>query len=118
MSQVRLSVSQRTTGEGVHVVALAGTIDHTTAGAFRQALTLPADSAPHAVVDFHDVTFMDSSGINVLVAANNTARARGGSLRLAAAPARVLELLRIVGLDALLPLHPTLEEALAPTSAA
>lgn len=118
MSQAHLSVSQRTTAEGVRVVALAGAIDHTTAGAFRQALTLPADSAPHAVIDFHDVTFMDSSGINVLVTANNAVRSRGGSLRLAAAPMRVLELLRIVGLDALLPLHPTVQEALAPTSAA
>jgi stage II sporulation protein AA (anti-sigma F factor antagonist) len=118
MSQARLSVSQCTTAEGVHVVTLAGAIDHTTAGAFHQALTLPPDSAPHAVIDFHDVTFMDSSGINVLVAANNAVRARGGALRLAAAPTRVLELLRIVGLDALLPLHPTLQDALAPTSAA
>jgi stage II sporulation protein AA (anti-sigma F factor antagonist) len=118
MSQAHLSVSQRTTAEGVHVVALAGAIDHTTAGAFHQALTLTPDSAPHTVIDFHDVTFMDSSGINVLVAANNTVRARGGSLRLAAAPTRVLELLHIVGLDALLPLHPTVEDALAPSSAA
>ncbi|MEV5321573.1 STAS domain-containing protein [Streptomyces sp. NPDC052687] len=116
MSEVRLSVSQRTTADGVHVVALAGAIDHTTAGVFHEALTLPPDSAPHAVIDFHRVTFMDSSGINVLVAANNTARARGGSLRLAAAPRRVLDLLHIVGLDTLLPLHPTLEDALAPPS--
>lgn len=118
MSQAHLSVAQHTTADGVHVVALAGDIDHTTAGTFRQALPPPDGSTPHTVVDFRDVTFMDSSGINVLVAANNAARSRGGSLRLAHTPTPVLDLLRIVGLDDLIPLYPTLEDALAPPAAA
>lgn len=117
MSQVLLSVIRHITADGVHVVALTGDIDHTTAGIFRQALTPPGQSAPHTVADFHDVTFMDSSGINILVAANNAARAHGGSLRLAHTPTPVLDLLRIVGLDAILPLYPTLEDALAPSAA-
>ncbi|GGU15073.1 STAS domain-containing protein [Streptomyces lateritius] len=118
MSQALLSVAQHTTADGVHVVALSGDSDHTTASAFRQALTPPDGSAPHTVADFRDVTFMDSSGINILVAANNTARSHGGSLRLAHTPTPVLDLLRIVGLDAILPLYPTLEDALAPPAAA
>ncbi|GAB2879471.1 hypothetical protein GCM10027074_54700 [Streptomyces deserti] len=119
MSQARLTVSQHTTADGVNVLALAGEIDHTTADIFRQALT--ADDGPArytAVVDFRDVTFMDSSGINVLVAANNAARARGGWLRLAHTPTRVLDLLHIVGLDNVLELYPTLHQALAPETAA
>jgi stage II sporulation protein AA (anti-sigma F factor antagonist) len=118
MSQALLSVARHTTADGVHVVAPAGDIDHTTAGTFRQALTPPGESAPYTVVDLQGVTFMDSSGINVLVAANNTARSRGGSLRLAHTPTPVLDLLRIVGLDTILPLHPTLEDALASQPAA
>ncbi|MFD3334641.1 STAS domain-containing protein [Streptomyces sp. NPDC058700] len=118
MSQAFLSASQYTTAYGVHVVALVGDIDHTTVGTFRQALTPPGGSAPHTVVDCRDVTFMDSSGINILVAANNAARSHGGSLRLAHTPAPVLELLRIVGLDDLIPVYPTLEDALAPPAAA
>jgi len=114
MSQAHLSVTRYTTADGVEVVALAGEIDHTTAGTFRQALTAPAGAALHTVVDFRDVSFMDSSGINVLVAANNAARALGGWLRLAHTPTPVLDLLRIVGLDAILPSHSTLEDALTP----
>ncbi|KUH39026.1 MULTISPECIES: STAS domain-containing protein [Streptomyces] len=118
MSQALLSVSRyTTTASGVHVVALAGDIDHTTADTFHRALTAPDGSTPRTVLDFRDVTFMDSSGVNVLVVANNAARARGGWLRLAHTPTPVLQLLRIVGLDALLPLHPTLEDALAPRPA-
>ncbi|CQR59484.1 STAS domain-containing protein [Streptomyces leeuwenhoekii] len=114
MSQAQLSVSRHTTADGVHVVTLAGDIDHTTADILRQALTAPDGTAPHTVADFRDVTFMDSSGINILVAANNTACSRGGWLRLAHTPTPVLDLLHIVGLDTIIPLHPTLDDALTP----
>ncbi|WP_157840687.1 hypothetical protein [Streptomyces leeuwenhoekii] len=41
----------------------------------------------------------------------------GGWLRLAHTPTPVLDLLRIVGLDTIIPLHPTLDDALAPQPA-
>ncbi|MFE6333544.1 STAS domain-containing protein [Streptomyces sp. NPDC057806] len=117
MSQARLTVSQRTTA-GVQVLDLAGEIDHTTADTFRQALTTDDGSARYTVIDFRDVTFMDSSGINVLVVANNAARECGGWLRLAHVPPPVLQVLRIVGLDDVIPLYPTVDQAIAPDSAA
>jgi stage II sporulation protein AA (anti-sigma F factor antagonist) len=113
-----LTVTQHTTAYGVHILALAGEIDHTTADTFRQALTPDGRSPRYTVVDFRDVTFMDFSGINALVAANNTAQAHGGWLRLAHTPARVLDLLHIVGLDDIIPLYPTLNGALAAQNAA
>ncbi|GAB2764826.1 STAS domain-containing protein [Streptomyces bullii] len=118
MRQAHLTVSQHTTADGVHVLTLAGEIDHTTAGTFRQALTADDGSAQYTVIDFRDVTFMDSSGINVLVAANNAARACDGWLRLAHTPTRVQDLLRIVGLDDVIELYATLHQALAPEAAA
>lgn len=63
MSQAGLANSQRTTADGVQVLAVAGEIDHTTADVFRQALTADDGSSQCTVVDFRDVTFMDSSGI-------------------------------------------------------
>ncbi|MGX5186401.1 STAS domain-containing protein [Streptomyces avermitilis] len=118
MSQAHLTVTQHTTADGVHVLTLVGEIDHTTAGTFRQALTADDGTVRYAVVDFRDVTFMDSSGINVLVAANNAARACDGWLRLAHTPTPVLQLLHIVGLDDVIELYPTLHQALAEETAA
>jgi stage II sporulation protein AA (anti-sigma F factor antagonist) len=118
MSQAPLTVTQHTTTDSVHVLTLAGEIDHTTADTFRQALTADDSFPRYTVMDFRDVTFMDSSGINVLVAANNAAQAGGGWLRLAHTPPRVLDLLHIVGLDDLIPLYPTLNGALAAQNAA
>jgi stage II sporulation protein AA (anti-sigma F factor antagonist) len=102
----------------VHVLTLACEIDHTTAHTFRQALTPDGGCPRHAVIDFRNVTFMDSSGINVLVAVNNTTRARGGRLRLADVAPPVLDVLHIVGLDDVIPLYPTLSGALAARTAA
>ncbi|MDQ0578462.1 STAS domain-containing protein [Streptomyces rishiriensis] len=118
MSQAQLTVSHHMTADGVHVVVLAGEIDHTTTDLFRQALTAQGGFAPHTVIDFRAVTFMDSSGINVLVAANNAARAGNGWLRLAHTPKPLAELLHIVGLDDVITLYPTLEQALTPQTAA
>ncbi|MFI5683017.1 STAS domain-containing protein [Streptomyces sp. NPDC051636] len=118
MSQAHLSVSQHTTADHVRVLAPAGEIDHTTAGTFRQALTTEDGCVRHTVIDFRHVTFMDSSGINVLVAADNAARNSGGWLRLAHTPRPMLDLLHIVGLDDVIPLYPTLNEALAREAAA
>ena len=118
MRQAHLAVTQHTTADGIHVLALAGEIDHTTADTFRQALTTDDGSPRYTVIDFHAVTFMDSSGINVLVAANNTAHAGAGWLRLAHTPTPVLQLLHIVGLDDIIPLYPTLDGALTAQNAA
>ncbi|WP_406131354.1 STAS domain-containing protein [Streptomyces sp. NBC_00989] len=57
--------------DGVRVVTVRGEIDHHVQGVYREAL-LPEDgeSAPvRVVVDLSHVTFMDSSGINVFIAA-------------------------------------------------
>ncbi|MFF1442475.1 STAS domain-containing protein [Streptomyces sp. NPDC058295] len=118
MRQAQLTVSHHVTTDGVHVVLLAGEIDHTTTDLFRQALAPEGGFARHTVIDFRAVTFMDSSGINVLVAANNAARAANGWLRLAHTPRPVAQVLHIVGLDDVIRLHPTLNDALAAQIAA
>ncbi|WP_069767134.1 STAS domain-containing protein [Streptomyces sp. LUP30] len=109
----RLSVVHNMLGD-VRVVTVQGEIDHDIKDALSQAL-LPQDAAaapPRIVADFRGVTFMDSTGINVLVAAHQHASDAQGWLRLAGVQEPVLQVLRIVGLDTLIDLHPTVEQAL------
>jgi anti-anti-sigma factor len=99
--------------DGVRVVTVRGEIDHDVTDAFGQALQAGRETGrPHVVADLSGVTFMDSSGINVLVAAHQQLTDAGGWLRIAAAQEPVLRILRIVGLDAVIPCHPTVEQAL------
>ncbi|MER7564165.1 STAS domain-containing protein [Streptomyces sp. NPDC097941] len=100
--------------DGIPVVTVRGEIDHTVKDMLSQAL-LPDDgpTPPRTVVDLSGVTFMDSSGINVLVAAHKSMSDAQGWLRLAAPQASVLRLIELVGLDQVISCHPTVERALA-----
>ncbi|MFE7964935.1 STAS domain-containing protein [Streptomyces cellulosae] len=63
-----LSVVTTATG-GVRVMALAGEIDHHTGGQLSRALDVAGAERPRIVIDMRQVTFMDSTGINILIAA-------------------------------------------------
>ncbi|MFD8373524.1 STAS domain-containing protein [Streptomyces sp. NPDC059688] len=107
----RLSIVA-TTADGIRVLTPAGEIDHHTGDALRQALDFSATAEPRIVVDLQQVTFMDSSGINLLIAAHSARGEAGGWLRLAGAPAPVLRVLEMVGLNTFIDCHTSLEEAL------
>ncbi|WP_159765957.1 STAS domain-containing protein [Streptomyces sp. HM190] len=108
----RLSIGL-TSVDGVRVVTLRGEIDHTVRERFSAALLPGEDTGPRIVVDLGEVTFMDSSGVNVLVAAHHQVRDAQGWLRIAGARDPVRRLLRLVALDQVISCHPSVEEALA-----
>ncbi|MEU4037820.1 STAS domain-containing protein [Streptomyces collinus] len=107
----RLQVTPHPSGS-IHVLTPTGEIDHHTGDALRQALDVITTPRPRVVVDLHQVTFMDSSGINILIAAHRTLTDTGGWLRLARPTAPVLRTLTIVGIDTVIDCHTTLPEAL------
>ncbi|MFF3208477.1 STAS domain-containing protein [Streptomyces sp. NPDC002962] len=111
----RFSVAHRTV-DGVRVVTVQGEIDHDVKSVFSDALLREDGGArpSRIVVDLSGVSFMDSSGINVFVAAHQAVSATDGWLRIAAAQNPVLHVLQLVGIDALITCHPTLEQALNP----
>ncbi len=109
---VRLSIVTTVT-EGIRVVTLAGEIDYNSSGQLRQALDVTGTARPRTVIDMCRVTFMDSSGINLLIGAHQDTTAAGGWLRLAAPTDAVLRVLQLVGVDQLIDCHPTRNQALA-----
>ena len=90
------------------VVLLAGEVDLTV----RTTLTDSYDFAiallevPHLVVDVSRVTFMDSTGLSTLAAALKKINARGGTISVVGASARIVNLLHITHLDTLVTLLP------------
>ncbi|MFF2383606.1 STAS domain-containing protein [Streptomyces sp. NPDC058108] len=91
---------------------VGGEIDHDNADQLRQALHVGADGPPRFVLDVSAVTFMDSTAISVLVAANNAAGEAGGWVRLAAMSEPVQRVVEIVRLDTVLTCYLTLSQAL------
>ncbi|MFE8938019.1 STAS domain-containing protein [Streptomyces sp. NPDC007872] len=108
----RLSATVRTV-DGVRVVTLRGEIDHTAREVLGRALAPEGTApAPRVVADLTGVSFMDSSGINVFITAHRRIGESGGRLRLAGAGEAVRRVLALVGVDTVIPCHPTLEQAL------
>ncbi|MBT2411280.1 STAS domain-containing protein [Streptomyces sp. ISL-12] len=109
----RLLITRTTTDDGVCVVTLAGEVDLDGSAQLRDVLLSGLEGARGTVVDLADVAFMDSSGINVFIAAHQAAEAGGGWLRLAAPRQAVRRVLQLVGVDILIACYPTVEQALA-----
>ncbi|MFH8798093.1 STAS domain-containing protein [Streptomyces sp. NPDC017936] len=109
-----LPPARATATEEVSVVTLHGDIDHHNAAHLGASLLFPRGTATaRTVIDLSAVTFIDSSGINVLIAAHHAARRSGGWLHLAGLTGHVLHTIQLVGLDDVIPCHPTLRHALA-----
>jgi anti-sigma B factor antagonist len=92
------TVTSEITGD-VYVVAVAGEIDLETAPQVRQALASAEASDARVIrLALSQVTFMDSTGIALLVEHTERSRANGNRLRIFSSPAvdRVLEISGLV----------------------
>lgn len=99
---------------GRTVVQVVGEIDVYTAPQLRTQLDQEIDSGRHhLVVDLSGVTFMDSTGLGVLVGRLKQIRLNDGSMRLVCAHDRVLKVFVITGLDKVFEIYPTVAEALS-----
>ncbi|MER5511932.1 STAS domain-containing protein [Streptomyces sp. NPDC002766] len=107
----RLSVGITAAGD-IRLLCPAGEIDHDTGSLLHDALDTADTARPRTVVDFSRVTFMDSTGINILINAHRTHAQAGGWLRLAAPTGSVLRTMQIVGLDDIIDCRESLRQAL------
>ncbi|MFF3851108.1 STAS domain-containing protein [Streptomyces sp. NPDC002328] len=102
---------------GWAVVILTGELDRASAPALREAVdALVVEGLARIVLDLEQVSFMDSSGLSVLVYAMRQAGEIGGTLRLAAPGRQVRRLLELTGLDTAVEVFPGVPAACqAPT---
>jgi anti-sigma B factor antagonist len=109
-----VSVSTRTADGGVAVVEVSGEVDVYTAPTLRQHLRdATGAGTKRIVVDMTNVKFLDSTGLGVLVGAMGRVRETDGDMRLVVTSDHILKVLRITGLDSLIPVDEDLESALA-----
>lgn len=86
--------------ENDYVVQLAGEIDVYTADKLNKAiLPLTEDKVNNVKVDLQNVTYMDSTGLGVFIAAYKSAKKHESNLSLINTQQGVLRLFKITGLD-------------------
>src|SRR5436309_1151651 len=81
------------------VVTLSGELDASTAPALRESLTeLIATASGAIVIDLHELEFIDSTGLGLLVGAKKQARDEGHDLVLGSPRRPVYRALEVAGL--------------------
>lgn len=94
------------------VIGVSGELDVYTAPALEEVLGDLVDAGKiKVVVDLSAVSFMDSTGLGLLIKALKWTRENGGALEVVANSEKILKVFRITGLDGVLTLHESVETA-------
>lgn len=92
--------------DGRAVIRVGGDVDIDTAASLRYAVReLLEDGQRDLVVDVSGVDFIDSTGLGVLVGALKDTQGQQGRLELICTQRRMLNLLRLTGLDEAFTVH-------------
>ncbi|WP_113699224.1 STAS domain-containing protein [Nonomuraea lactucae] len=94
------------------IIGVCGEVDATSRAQLTAALEEGRRLGVPIIMDLSAMTFLDSSGLNLLLRAHNQAATKGRQFHLAALHPRPHRLLEIVGLLPLLQPHATVEQAL------
>jgi anti-anti-sigma factor len=94
------------TGDGYVVVALSGEVDLVEAPALRKTLDeLVRAGTPLVLIDAAELSFIDSTGIGILVATHNQLHANGGMLAVANLGEKPGRPVRLTEVDTAIPVH-------------
>ena len=102
-------------GEDLAILVVGGEVDFEVSPQLKARLmkTIKAGRR-RLVLDLSDVTFIDSTAIGVIAGAvEKLDEAGGGSLAIVCTHDKVMQIFEITGLDSVITVHPSREEALA-----
>ncbi|SEG99748.1 anti-anti-sigma factor [Nonomuraea solani] len=103
---------------GMTLITVTGQVDASTSGTLEAYLDQVRRTLhDHLVVDVSRLSFLDSSGLAVLLAAATLARAHGAGLHLAGPQPRVARILEITGAWQAVNVYDHIEQAIAAVQA-
>lgn len=107
-----VDVTRETVLDGVVVVRVEGELDLATCVSFENVIG-EIDLGQRLVIDLTQCTFLDSSAVRVLVTTVRSAQGAEGSVSLVATDPGILRVLEIAGVDTMLSVHPSVDDAIS-----
>ena len=100
--------------KGVLVVTLSGELDLNTADRYREAIddAIMRADAMYLVFDLSEVTFIDSSGLGMMLGRYKKIEQKGGRSAMCGICARLSRMIEVSGLRKLMPVYETREDAI------
>lgn len=107
--QITLKLNQRTL-----IVSLTGELDHHGAEQIRSVIerAITEHDVKNLIFDFSNLSFMDSSGIGMIIGRYKLITSLGGSVSLVCTSPRMNKLVTMSGLTRLISVHQSVEQAL------
>jgi anti-sigma B factor antagonist len=99
---------------GWTIVSVVGELDLAVAPRVRQVVVAaldPGRGVPQVVLDLGSVHFVDSSGLGVVLGVLRRVRQAGGTLRVVAVESQVVGLFELLGLDTIIDIRPSVDDA-------
>jgi anti-sigma B factor antagonist len=102
-------------GEDLAILVVGGEVDFEVSPQLKARMMRAIKAGRRRLVlDLSDVTFIDSTAIGVIAGAvEKLDEAGGGSLAIVCMHEKVMQIFEITGLDSVITVHPSREEALA-----
>jgi anti-sigma B factor antagonist len=94
----QIAIVSRRLAHGI-VLVLSGEIDLATAPAVERELLRAVESRDLVAIDLSNISFMDSTGIHVIIKAHQRLRERGGRLLVVQGPPQVTRIFELTGLN-------------------
>jgi anti-sigma B factor antagonist len=108
-----MQITERTE-DNIPIVSISGDIDLESSPQLRTFLKAKStQKTPKLLLDFAQVTYIDSSGLATLIEYFQAVQGFGGKLALASLSPRVKNVFEIVRLEQIFSLHPDIPAALA-----
>ena len=101
--------------DDVLIPILIGELDHHSSTKIREDIdqTYKAFKAKHIILSFEELTFMDSSGIGLIMGRYNKVREENGKIAIIGCNDHILRTLELAGIYTIAKCYTNLEEALA-----
>lgn len=117
-SYAPVDIPVRDVGQGVWVIQPAGQVDSLVASQLDQVIASVMETGRnHLVVDLTGVTYISSKGLKALVSGWRAARGTGGNMVICGIAPRVQIIVDTIGLNQVLSIFTTLDEAIQAVSA-
>lgn len=101
--------------DDILIPVLSGEIDHHSSGELRDNIdnTYDAFQAKHIILSFNEVTFMDSSGVGLIMGRYNKVRKRNGKIAVVGCNEHMIRILELAGIYTIAQCFATIEDAVA-----
>lgn len=101
-----MTVKIETSENSIHA-SLEGELDHHSAKEIREEIDnrVSIEKPPELILDFQNVTFMDSSGIGLVMGRYRLLKTYGGELKVINTSPQITKVMKLAGLDRLAGIH-------------